>query len=190
MNQTRSIEHLCSYAIVDGARAGKEIELLKDSAIEWQSLFRDPADRDLEAVAPHLMRCSGADRFFAAYSDRGWGKSWGIFLASQASNDQISRHLRKFLRVKDEEGRQLYFRFYDPRVLRIFLPTCSIAQLNELFGPVDHFVVEHEDPRNAIIFSIEKQALRQDVVDLTGDNVGLPALPKRSQTTQESQLIV
>jgi len=190
MNQTKTIEHLLSYAIIDGARTGEEIDVLKESALEWKSLFRDPADRDLEAVSPHLMRCSGVDRFFETYSDSGWGKSWGIFLTSQASTEQIARHARKFFRVKDEDGRQLFFRFYDPRVLRIFLPTCSTVQLIELFGPVEHFIVEHEDPRNAIIFSIEKQALRQDVVDLTSENVDLSSLPKKIQTTQESQLIV
>ena len=32
----------------------------------------------------------------------------------------------------DDEA--LYFRFYDPRVLESFLPTCSEEQLDEFFG--------------------------------------------------------
>jgi hypothetical protein len=34
------------------------------------------------------------------------------------------------------------FRFYDPRVLSVFLPTCLPEQITEMFGPVTHFFVE------------------------------------------------
>ena len=50
------------------------------------------------------------------------------------------RSLRKLCR----DGTPLYFRYYDPRVLRIFLPTCSAAQLKQMFGPVDAFLAESD----------------------------------------------
>ena len=39
-------------------------------------------------------------------------------------------------------GERVYFRFYDPRVLRVYLPTCSSSELKGVFGPVGRFVVE------------------------------------------------
>ena len=52
---------------------------------------------------------------------------------------------RKFLIVKLEVGKELYFRFYDHRVLRIFLPTCYEKQLKYFFGLIKVFAMESED---------------------------------------------
>jgi hypothetical protein len=36
----------------------------------------------------------------------------------------------------------MLFRFYDPRVLRVYLPTCWPGELTRMFGPVESFVME------------------------------------------------
>lgn len=36
----------------------------------------------------------------------------------------------------------MLFRYYDPIVLAMFLPTCTAAELGELFGPIDAFLIE------------------------------------------------
>ena len=38
------------------------------------------------------------------------------------------------------------FRWYDPRVLRVYLPTCTVGELREVFGPARAFLVEDVDP--------------------------------------------
>jgi hypothetical protein len=48
--------------------------------------------------------------------------------------------------VYDEEGSSLYFRYYDPRVLRAYLPTCNAEELGNVFGPIEFFMSEQEDP--------------------------------------------
>ena len=48
----------------------------------------------------------------------------------------------------------LYFRYYDPRVLRAWLPTCDPAQLAEFFGPVEFFIAEDEAPSRAFAWSL------------------------------------
>jgi hypothetical protein len=64
--------------------------------------------------------------------------------------------------VQTEDKEELYFRFYDPRVLRIFLPTCDEDQLNEFFGPVDYFVCEDEDPAFALAFTLKDGELKTE----------------------------
>jgi hypothetical protein len=47
----------------------------------------------------------------------------------------------------EPEGRRpqrVYFRFYDPRVLRDFLPTCNMRQAPEMFGGIGSFWLEGE----------------------------------------------
>ena len=43
-----------------------------------------------------------------------------------------------------EGGKRMIFRFYDPRVMRIFIPTCDAEQRTEFFGNIQHFFVEAE----------------------------------------------
>ena len=46
--------------------------------------------------------------------------------------------------MKTEEGQELYFRYYDPRVLRTYLPTCTPDELEQVFGPVLEYALEDE----------------------------------------------
>jgi hypothetical protein len=43
-------------------------------------------------------------------------------------------------------------RLYDPRVLRIYLPTCNAAETQEFFGPVSRFLMEASDPQLMLQF--------------------------------------
>ncbi len=64
---------------------------------------------------------------------------WGILLRSTAPLAAVRQHLRRFLVVGTHDGGELYFRFYDPRVLSVFLPTCSAEQLDIFFGPIEAY---------------------------------------------------
>ena len=44
------------------------------------------------------------------------------------------------------EHKKVLFRFYDPRVLRVFLPTCTPKEVLEFFGPIKRYVLEGEEP--------------------------------------------
>lgn len=57
----------------------------------------------------------------------------------------LRRHLRTLLRVRDEAGRTLMFRFYDPRVLRAYLPTCTSSEWQSVFGPVHQLICSAAD---------------------------------------------
>ena len=59
-------------------------------------------------------------------------------------------HLRKIFIVEDDEGQEYFFRYYDPRVLRTFLPTCSKCQLDEFFGPIEVAICESSDGRSIL----------------------------------------
>ena len=95
--------------------------------------------------------------------DEGWGQSWGVFLKiGDASN--LRHHLRKLLKVRDEAGRHLIFRFQDPRVLRVYLPTCHVDELRQFFGPVTAFLAESASADALVEYSFDKRVLRQQVL--------------------------
>jgi hypothetical protein len=133
---------------------------------EHKSLYRagKGADEVLPVVAPFLFTYPQSQEFADFVLQEGWGDSWGIWVDSYADFESLWKHFRKFLTVMTEDSQQFYFRFYDPRVLRIFLPTCDVYQLKDFFGPVDQYIMEDEDPAQAIIFSLKKGILQTSVM--------------------------
>lgn len=134
------------YAILDGASVPHLISLLQEFDPERECLYRGDLQPDMAEVAPYLIRLQRGSDFAELVLNRSWGKHWGIFALSGADLAGLRRHLRHFLIVHDSEGKPLYFRYYDPRVLRLYLPTCNGEELKTIFGPVSSYVMEDEDP--------------------------------------------
>lgn len=131
------------YAVLDTARDDTILTLLKEAPDETQSLYDGTKGDALAEVAPYLVRLDRQGWLLDALVSQGWGQSWGIYLDCPLSFKELRRHLRRFLRVQQEGSPDLfYFRFYDPRVLRIFLPTCTAEQLDLFYGPICRFWAE------------------------------------------------
>jgi hypothetical protein len=98
----------------------------------------------LEEVAPYGV---GPMREDSELLDRlvleGWGKRWGIWCTSEEKFVEIRRHWRRFLMVELEEtGEKVYFRFYDPGVMRVFRETFTSADLVSLIRDTTHILFE------------------------------------------------
>src|SRR5262249_39807517 len=106
------------FAILDAARDPRILALLVNSKEERPSLYEGAQGDRLAAVAAYLVQLPSASRFLDTLVQEGWGKSWGIYLTCNQPFKEVRKHFRRFLLVKTEEGKELYFRFYDPRVLR------------------------------------------------------------------------
>lgn len=143
------------YVIVDGARDKDIYPGLIRYTTENRCLFAGELTKDLAAAAPYLVRLKRNHPFTNWVIEHGWGDCWGIFLQSEANINELRRHFRRFLKVEDDKGKSLYFRFYDPRVLRSYLPTCVEKELVAVFGPVSRFFCEAEDSIQLHEFSFE-----------------------------------
>ena len=151
------------WAILDCARDPKIYLALLESRLEFRCLYAGKLPRELEMVAPHLVELSPTNRLIARWLDEGWGQSWGVFLkVDDASN--LRHHLRKFLKVQDEAGRRLVFRYYDPRVLAAYLPTCTPEELRQIFGPIRCFMVENADGETCLEFTRTSAGLHRVAV--------------------------
>ncbi|MBC7568892.1 MAG: DUF4123 domain-containing protein [Spirosoma sp.] len=145
------------FALFDAARMGVAMTDAKERFPErFATLYRGESAKNLADFAPYLFWFDAADSTLKDwFPANGWGKSWGVFLRSRTSVEELYRHFRRYLIIADETGRELYFRFYDPRVLREFLLTCTSTQLTEFFGPVQQFFMEDEDPNFSLCFWLE-----------------------------------
>jgi Domain of unknown function (DUF4123) len=154
------------WAVLDGARDRRIYPAVIDCYLNKCCLYSGDLPSELQLTAPYLIELDRDDRFTRYIINQGWGNSWGIFFRTNAGMERLRRHLREFLVVKDEGGKRLIFRYYDPRVLRVYLPTCFTRELQTVFGPIEHFLVEGEDPATLIRFGFDDGALLQEPVKL------------------------
>lgn len=105
------------------------------------SLFHGELSRELIDVAPYFFAVRAGAPLMGRWAEAR-GKNLGILLDSAAPAEELFRHLREMFVARDATGQEYFFRYYDPRVLRAYLPSCTPAELAEFFGPIRAIVVE------------------------------------------------
>jgi hypothetical protein len=103
------------------------------------SLYNGTSQQDYWAIAPYL--CKADPKLLEWVRDLLWKEPWGIVAVSTSDFESVRAHFRKFLIVQSPEGEYWYFRFYDPRVLPVFLESSNAEELKEFFGPIQAYAM-------------------------------------------------
>ena len=140
------------YAILDGASAPGLQDLLGKHQPEHVCLYRGELEADLAAAAPYLVRLDAESPFTRSVLANGWGHHWGVFAIAPDNLIVMRKHFRKFLMVNLPDGRHVYFRYYDPRVFALYLPSCDAEETRAVFGPVQQYVMEGATPDSLLRF--------------------------------------
>jgi hypothetical protein len=162
-----SREGMNVFAVLDGASVPDLQQVLYQHQPEFVCLYRGQLEPDLASVAPYLVHVRSNTPLADWIIRSGWGEHWGIFALSDTDLITMRKHFRKFLTVHDNDGKPLLFRYYDPRVLRIYLPTCNAEELQTIFGPISTYLVEGEDANTVLSFQFDKNELQQQQKSLT-----------------------
>jgi pSer/pThr/pTyr-binding forkhead associated (FHA) protein len=141
------------YALLDASVEPSVLKVIFESKEEYQSLFEGVQGAQLTHFAPYLIHIPPKSALVDTLVKQAWSKNWGVFLTCDKPLKDLRTHFRQFLVVKMPDGKQVYFRYYDPRVLRLFLPTCLPEEIAQFFGPVKQFLMESEDPKTALYFT-------------------------------------
>jgi hypothetical protein len=139
---------------------------LQEQEAEYECLFMGELEPGMAEVAPYLVHLERNAEFTEWLIDRGWGEHWGIFAVSDGNMKAMRQHFRSFLTVYGPDFKPLFFRYYDPRVLRVYLPTCNAEELKTVFGPVQYYLLEGEDAKDALQFRNLAGVLRQGKLSL------------------------
>ncbi len=166
------------YAVLDAARKKEIYHILdpdkhRDEAYIFEQIHRDkwfpelpwfkeyrrciyPLKGKIPEVllkaSPYLARVDLDSSFSRWLFSEGWGDNCGIFFVSRASEDRLFEHFKKLLLARSESGESLYFRYYDPRVFKNYLPTCTPDQLKIFFEFAELFFVEHEGGKSMGVY--------------------------------------
>jgi hypothetical protein len=122
-------------------------------------LFLGDLDPVVKAASPYLIDLTADDRLRRRWRDEGWTSNWGILIESSASLNAVWRRLRHFTQAILPSGEgPVLFRFWDPRVLRVFMPLVEPSDLPGWFQDIDAYIVPAEDG-GALRFGYEDHRL-------------------------------
>ena len=152
------------YAVVDAARDRRIYDLVHD-ALFPMCLFRTDVVSPLGRNAPYVVPVEHAERLVEAWRNVGRGESWGLFLRSSEQQARLRHRLRTFNQAKLPDGRVVLFRWWDPRVFRVYLPTCDADDLKQWFASVDEYVCETEGGSAFTIYRNRDATLAQERVE-------------------------
>lgn len=164
------------WMIVDAARDRRAYRLLLEGYYSDRAcLFSGALTPEMELASPYLVQLYQDDQVSDRLIREGWSKSWGVFLTAEVSLPALRRHLRTLLIVREQSGRRLLFRYWDPRVLRVFLPTCRTEELRQIFGPISEILLEDEDARQIRSYSMARGELKTTATPITVQAAGQSA---------------
>ena len=134
------------YAVLDGAAVKQLPDYFEERDAPFACLFPGETDPMVLTRAPWLVRAEPGDEIMSWILQEGWGRNWGMFavVPHDTPFEAVLDHFRKFLQVRLPDQRLVFFRFYDPRVQRLFLPSCDTAQAEELFALPFAWICEGE----------------------------------------------
>ncbi|MGI8813345.1 MAG: DUF4123 domain-containing protein [Pyrinomonadaceae bacterium] len=143
------------YCVLDGVMVPQLPTKLYKERVPNYCLIPGDLTPDMVYAAPYLVYLSPDSKFADLVFEQAIGKHWGIFVQTRRSMMEMRRHFRALLQTYDERGNPMRFRFYDPRVLGKFLPTCNACELTTLFGDVEAFYSESADGKGFMRYSLD-----------------------------------
>ena len=139
------------WMIADCARDKRIYPAVTYSGLRHECLFAGTLSIPLQRNAPYLVQLELDDAATIRMIDGAFGQSWGTFLRADVGIKTLRKHLRTLLRVQAPDGRYMLFRYWDPRVLRVYLPTCLPDEVRRFFGPVEQVWVEDQPGKDRLL---------------------------------------
>ncbi len=188
------------YCVLDGASDKTIFPMLKNSKWEYGCLYKKnvhfEGERmvdELAATAPYLLKLDPAKMSVESIIGERLGKNQMIVFESSAPMNEIRDHCSSMLKAMDENGKVISFRFHDPRILRVYLPTCTDEETYIFFGDIDTIWVDGEDKEILEFVKDKKEDVVEKKIDEPvpeqKDDDTTPAVtePKKEPETQSDE---
>ena len=164
-----SDDDCATFALLDGAGIPALPDKLQQAPeLEFECLYSGELEPGVADMAPYIARLEAGSEF-ATWVMHGWGQKRGVF--AQAPRDVglpvLRRHFRKLNMVYGPDASPLLFRYYDPRVMQMFLSVCEGDERKQLFGPVIRYVFEGDGMAEGVTASAPDGELVKEHFSLT-----------------------
>lgn len=128
------------YLLLDGAQIDDLMHILYqlEPAPEFHRLYDGTRYAELAEVGPVLI-ATDHNSFLTQHFKKHWSTTAGVTLNSRAPADELIQHLTSLVHVSVNGGVSVLFRYYDPRILYLWLTDMCDRQRNSILGPVEQF---------------------------------------------------
>jgi len=132
-----ALSQLNCYLLLDGAQIdglAAKIYVLEESP-SLHLLYQQSVYEALAEVGPLLVAVRPHSELAQVFQQE-WQATAGIWLESDASEDDLVEHLRSLIHVQLEGDQTTLFRYYDPRIMALWLGPLKADERDPLMGPV------------------------------------------------------
>lgn len=144
------------YALYDAAQDNSLLIDLQKNNIPHDCLFSGVKELTLRNVAPYLLSCHQFEQNTSDFVDNIWHRGVTMLVESAASVEQVKLQLKKNTFIKNSEGVECYFRYYDARAFSRFMRLATNEQLGNLFGNTVKTFYWLDSTTNGIVGLIKK----------------------------------
>lgn len=141
LDQVLVFDQASIYAVIDAAKVFGLPERLQMSGLQHRCLYYGRGEEEWGDAAPWLVQLEPnhqlTRKFFLAGEDAAslsFQRSTSLFFTGSDDFDSAASHLRKFTKMRAEDGRVLMLRFYDPVTFADLLEVMPPSQVAELHG--------------------------------------------------------
>lgn len=124
------------YALYDAAADNGLLSDLQRDGVTHECLYSGTKEITLRNVAPYLIPCAQFGPDAAAFIEQVWHRGVTMLVESDAGCEALKIQLKKNSFVRNSEGVECYFRYYDARAFARFVRMANNEQLGQFFGSV------------------------------------------------------
>lgn len=116
------------FALLDASQSADIPICLEGFSNPARCLFDGAAYEDMAEVAPWLVELTRYSDVWDWFVEEGFGRNWGILIHSRLELPRLKTHLKKFLKIEDEDGERYFFKYYRPEHFNRYVPSFDDAQ--------------------------------------------------------------
>lgn len=159
------------YALLDPSRNPGMLTVANALSPEAACLFIGDAREEFEDDAPWLVTCDDEGQLARHLVEEGIGNRWAVFVRSSEPFAVLFTHFRKFVRIVDGDGDQIFWRFFDPFVLSSQLPFLTREQRRFFFTGIEGLGTEIGEGCFAFSQLAEDGALQTHILEAHGESL-------------------
>ncbi|MFK7836761.1 MAG: DUF4123 domain-containing protein [Sulfitobacter sp.] len=170
---------LTAYLLLDASQSA-DIPICADAFSEpARCLFDGAAFEELSEVGPWLIELRRYGDAWDWFVEDGYGQNWGLALHSRLPLMRLKTQLKKFIKIKDEDGDTYFFKFYRPQHLNTYLPIFDDEQRTSFMRGIDAIFAETEaKPEHLLRYGVGPDGrLETQTLDLIETGIPLRILP-------------
>ena len=175
------------YAVLDGASSTDILPMLKRSSLRYNCLYDGKLSYELALSSPYLVRLEQDNDFTHDLLEKGLGNNWCIFLKTFKPVTMLTvlRQAKHNHKILPPSGKTLIFRYFDPRIIRNYLPVCTIEEANIFWGPVDEIICDGNERHSFNRFTRTDHG----VLDLESISINDRNIKKLNYNVRSAELI-